>query len=131
MTEILTQINGFASFDDISATESNNAIVLTKREANANLNVTAGNSIFGFNASYPYSTTTVNTYTNMISAVDKINNHMTAQGITDIIASVQNSRINISSTRSSLDFGNTDSQQLCRLTNWHTNYINLWCTKHI
>ena len=108
MTEILTQINGFASFDDISATESNNAIVLTKREANANLNVTAGNSIFGFNASYPYSTTTVNTYTNMISAVDQINNHMTAQGITDITASVQNSRINISSTRSSLDFGNTD-----------------------
>ncbi len=114
MQEILDQFNQ-ASFPNTTATEQNNALVITVASADENLVVTDGNGLFGLDALYPYSTTTVNTYTNMIRAVEQINNHMTTQGITDITASVQNSRINISSTRSSLDFGNTTFNNLAGL----------------
>lgn len=135
MQEIIDQINGFASFgiDNITASDSNNQLVLTKTNIAFGeiMTIGTGATTFGFNSSYQYSVTTIPTEVSASSAVIQINNHLQSQGITDITVSRIDNRINISSTRQVLDFGFTTFNSIAGLptgeqTNLETSVENIF-----
>lgn len=115
MQQILDQINNFQLFslDNITATQSNNQLILTKTEIDnplLTMTIAAGNIAFGFNTTaYTTTETTEQVEIGFLEAINDINNHFTSQGITDITASVvAGAQIRISSPRQSLDLGDTD-----------------------
>ena len=115
MQQILDQINNFQLFqlDNITATQANNQLVLTKSEINnplQSMTISAGATIFGFNTTpYPTNETTEQVEIGFLKAINDINNHFTSQGINDITASVvAGAQIRISSPRQSLDLGDTE-----------------------
>ena len=126
--EILDQINQFASFtiDNITASENNNQIVLTKTNTSylETMTVGTGASIFGFDSSYTANTSNVNTDVGIASAVSQIQAHLTAQNITDVTVTRISNRINISSTRQVLDFGNTAFNSVAGLPTGEQSNLN-------
>ena len=128
--EIVNQINNFNTLPlDIRATNNNNALEIRKQNASADLTFGTNRNAFGLNDRYAYSTSTVNTSSNALSAVNAINNYFTNLGTTDIVASIDNSRIKIESTRQSLNIGSTAFNTIAGLetgirTNLQSNVAN-------
>ena len=128
LDEVVQQINSFASFaiDNISASHDNSQVTITKTDPQylETMTVGTGASLFGFASSYTANTSTVNTDVTIADAVDQIQAHFNTQNITDITVTRIANRINISSTRQLLDFGNTQFNSVAGLPTGEQSNLN-------
>lgn len=113
LLEIVEQINQ-ASISGVIAGVLGSQIVLTSTNTYMTLSGSAV-SILGLQTSYTAQESTIPTYTTIVKAIDDINDALEAAGVTTVAATIDNSRIKISSTENNLDLGDTEFNTIAGL----------------
>ena len=106
LTDIVTQINNTLGLPAVTASESGSFLLLTSANTTMLLTGTAV-ALLGMQTSYTATTSTVPTYSSMLQAVQYINATLVAESVTDVVVTVDNNRIKISTTSNSLLLGET------------------------
>ena len=105
LDEVINQINS-SNIENVTASKFDNKIVLLSTKTTLELSGTALD-VLGLNQFYSATTSEVPTSTNMVQAVQEINNTLTQNNITDVTIVIDNNRIKITSENNVLDFGDT------------------------
>ena len=120
LSEIIDQINNTSNLSNVTASSDSNRLKLTSTNITLSLDGTA-RTILGLNTSYTATTNTVPVTTRMSSAIDQIQNALTAASNSEVTITSDGNRIKISSTGSSLLLGDTAFNSIAGLA---TGIIN-------
>lgn len=114
LSEIVDQINQVDNLNNVVASTLDSKILLTSPLTTMTLSGSAL-AILGLSTSYSATTSVVATYSTMTQAIEDINQTLADNSITSVTATIDNSRIKISSTESSLDLGDTSFNTIAGL----------------
>ena len=104
--EVANQIN-LVGVSGVTASVDSDQLVLTSTNTELQMTGTAL-SVLGLSTSYTATTSSQPTFTTMLQAVQEINNTLSINSITDVIAVIDNFRIKIDSLGNVLDLGDTE-----------------------
>ena len=120
LSEIITQINNVAGLPNVTASASLDFKLVLTRTNNSSTNaslILAGSSlsILGLLPSYSANTIQVPTYSTLPQAVSDINQTLTDNLITDVVVTISNNRILITTPTNSLLLGDTSFNTIAGL----------------
>ena len=118
ITEIVNQINSTSGLDNITASNNNGHLVVTKVVTSTDNTMTVtgtARTIFGLDTIYNANTTDVEISTSMSTAIQTIAQELINNNITDVNITELNNRIVVSSSADELDMGNTTFNSIAGL----------------